>query len=99
MAWSYSNYCSGRGGGGGAAMVWAREETVQTATFTAGSLVLTLASTPDYDESVLVFYNGQKLRSGTDYTISGTDVTIEFGDTPADYDTGNVIFEIHYTHA
>lgn len=96
MAWSYSNRGSATDA---AAMVWAREETVQTATFTAGSLVLTLASTPDYDESVLVFYNGQKLRSGTDYTISGTDVTIEFGDTPADYDTGNVIFEIHYTHA
>lgn len=98
MAYSYSQIGAG-GGGGGAAASWAREETVQTATFSAGGLTLTLAQTPDFSQSVMVFYNGQKLRWGTDYTVSGTSVTIAFGDTPADYDTGNVIFEIHYTYA
>ena len=97
MAYSYSQI--GAGGGAGGAALWAHEETVQTATFSAGGLTLTLSQTPDFSQSVMVFYNGQKLLWGTDYTVSGTSVTINFGDVPADKDTGNVIFEIHYTYA
>lgn len=91
------NLSSGAGGGGGQVLIPDDPEFVQTAAFTAGSLILTLPNAPYDPKCFQLFYNGVLVRPGaTGYTLSGTSVTINFGDNPADYDDAEVFFAAHY---
>lgn len=84
------------GGGGGTTYFADRFENVRTTVFSAG-LTLTIPNTPFDNDNFLLFYNGVKLRPGSGgFSLSGTTVTIDFGDDPVDYENGEVVFEAYY---
>lgn len=88
---------AGGGGGGGSTYFADRFELVQTAVFVAGGLVLNLPNTPFDPDNLILFYNGVKVRPGAGgFSLSGNNITIDFGDDPTTYDTGNVVFEAYY---
>jgi hypothetical protein len=69
----------------------------QTTNFSSG-LVFLLANTPKSDRSVVVSYNGQRLRLNTDYSVVGTTLTILFADNYVTSYDANPNFEITYPY-
>ena len=87
---------TGSGGGGGTTYFADRFELVRTVAFSAG-LVLVLANAPFDPDNFLLFYNGVKVRPGAGgFSLSGTNVTVDFSDDPTTYDNGQVVFEAYY---
>lgn len=90
----------GSGGGGGGITIngWSIYEHEQTTNFTAGSLVITLPQTPVSINAVMANYNGQDIYPGDDFTLSGNQITIIWGDPyVTDYDTPPV-FRFQYPY-
>lgn len=90
----------GSGGGGGGITIngWALDEHEQTLNFAAGTVVITLPQTPISINAVMANYNGQTIYPGDDFTLSGNQITIVFGDPyVTDYDTPPV-FRFQYPY-
>lgn len=89
----------GSGGGGGITITgWAIDEHTQTTDFTAGTLVITLSQTPVSINAVMCNYNGDTIYPNDDFSLSGNQITIVFGDPyVTDYDTPPV-FRFQYPY-
>lgn len=90
----------GSGGGGGGITIagWALDEHEQTTNFTAGTVVIALPQTPITINAVMANYNGQAIYPGDDFTLSGNNITILFGDPyVTDYDAPPV-FRFQYPY-
>jgi len=71
-------------------------EYVETVAFAAGALVITLPN-PPVPATLNAYYNGIELRPGAGgYTLSGSDVTVDFSDDPTIYDNGEVVFYFRF---
>lgn len=70
----------------------------QTANFTAGSVTITLSQTPKSAKAVVVDYNGQKLLYNSEWTLSGTTLTIQFADPYVTSYDANPIFQVYYQY-
>ena len=86
------------GGGGIAIAGFETDIFTHNAPFTAGSLSFNLSQTPVDTEAVVGDYNGQVLRNGTDYTIAGNVVTIQFADPYLPYENP-VVFQFTYPYS
>lgn len=71
------------GGSGGVTLLWARDSVTRTTTFSTG-FSLSLSETVYDADAIVVFYNGQALTYGTDYSYNGgtNSVSILFGNAP-----------------
>jgi hypothetical protein len=74
----YNTPTSSGGGGGGATYAWVTQQFTQAANFSAG-LILTLTQTPADPDAIILDYNGRVL-SGSEYTVSGSSITVNFAD-------------------
>lgn len=70
----------------------------QSANFTAGSVTITLSQTPKSAKAVVVDYNGQKLLYNSEWTLSGTTLTIAFADPYVTSYDANPIFQVYYQY-
>lgn len=77
------------GGGGGDITGAQNDQFVQVANFAAGTLTLSLTQTPFDQDNIILDYNGQVKRKGTDWTFTGPNtINILFGDPyVTDYDS------------
>lgn len=89
----------GTGGGGGITINgFSIDQEVQTTNFTAGTVVIALPQTPISINAVMANYNGDTIYPGDDFTLSGNNITILFGDPyVTDYDTPPV-FRFQYPY-
>ena len=92
----------GSGGGGGGLTVtgFKNDQFTQDASWTAGTLYLTLNETPLVTEGIVVDYNGQRLKYDVDWDFNtGTNqVQILFGDPYVEtYDT-DPVFQVTYAY-
>lgn len=65
------------GGGGGQTLAWQIDEAT-VANYSVGSTVLTLTQTPVGNSSIVLRLNNGVLNYGTDWTLSGSDIVIQF---------------------
>lgn len=84
-------------GGGGDSGTWESYKHTQTTPFSAGAVVITLPHAPVSIDAIIADYNGQKIYPVDDFTLSGADVTIVFGDSYTDYDA-DPIFHFQYQY-
>ena len=70
----------------------------QTTNFTAGTVTLALTQTPKATKAVTVDYNGQTLRFATEWTLSGTTITIAFADPYVTSYDANPVFQVYYQY-
>lgn len=70
----------------------------QATNFSSGSVTLSLSQTPKATKAVTVDYNGQVLRFGTEWTLSGTTVTITFADPYVTSYDANPVFQVYYQY-
>lgn len=60
-----------------ASLIWANDET-PTGLINGANMTYTLAHTPSNQYPVWLYYNGQKMIYGVDFTVSGTTITMSF---------------------
>jgi len=70
----------------------------QSSNFTSGSVTITLSQTPKSAKAVVVDYNGQKLLYNTEWTLSGTTLTIQFADPYVTSYDANPVFQVYYQY-
>ena len=101
MAFAQAQYAplATSGGGGGGNYGWGRMTYNQTTAWTAGglSLAMTPVGTGLIANSVQVNYQEQLLVAGTDYTLSGNNVVIQFAGDPTVVG-GTLTFQISYSY-
>lgn len=90
---------SGGGGGGGLAITgWKTDVFTQNSNFTAGTLVLTLSSTPLSAQAITVDYNGQIKLYNVDWTYAAGAITIQFADPDVTTYDAPPVFQIQYPY-
>lgn len=87
------------GGGGGIAITgWAVDQHVQAVNFVSGDIVINLSQTPLSANAVTLDYDGQVKYVGSQWSLSGNQITILFDDPyVTDYDQPPV-FHINYPY-
>ncbi|MGL5131694.1 MAG: hypothetical protein ACRC78_04140 [Planktothrix sp.] len=83
-------------GGSGTAYAWITQTFTQTSAFLSG-LTLTLSQAPADVDAVMLDYNG-RILSATEYSISGTTVTILFADPDVAFYDSPPYFQTKYPY-